>query len=69
MFVPGRAEETFECPGCGLKYRARKEAMPLVRSGRFDCISCNAAIHEWSGFYDFTNWWPAPNQRIQSLSE
>jgi hypothetical protein len=53
MFVLGRAEKRFECPGCGLKYRARKEAMPLVRSGRFDCISCNAEIHEWSGFYDY----------------
>jgi hypothetical protein len=31
--------------------------MPLVRSGRFDCISCNAEIHAWSGFHDYTTWW------------
>jgi hypothetical protein len=59
MFAPARADEMFECLGCGLQYWARKEVMPLVRSGRFDCISCYAEIHEWSGFQDYTTCWPS----------
>jgi hypothetical protein len=42
--------------------------MPLVRSGRFDCISRCAEIHEWSGFTT-TNWWPASTPEDAALNE
>jgi hypothetical protein len=51
-----RTNETFDCHMCGRRYQGTKEPMPFVRSGRFDCIECNAEIQAWSGFYDYTRW-------------
>ena len=53
----------FGCPRCGLRYQGRKERLPFIRAGRFDCIICNAEIHAWSGHFDYIAWecwaWPA----------
>jgi hypothetical protein len=48
--------ETFACPRCGTQYRGTKQPWPFVQAGRFDCVVCNAEIHAWSGYYDYTAW-------------
>jgi predicted RNA-binding Zn-ribbon protein involved in translation (DUF1610 family) len=65
----------FGCPRCGLRYQGRKERFPFIRAGRFDCISCNAEIHAWSGHFDYIAWecwaWPAnacPSDDVQAQS-
>jgi hypothetical protein len=51
-----RSVESFTCPKCGLSYRGVKSLLPFLRAGRFDCISCNAEVHAWSGNYDYIGW-------------
>jgi hypothetical protein len=46
----------FVCPKCGQPYRATQERFSYAKAGRFDCIECNAEVHEWRGVFDFTNW-------------
>jgi hypothetical protein len=46
----------FVCPKCGQPYRATQQRYSYERPGRFDCIKCNAQVHEWRGVFDFTNW-------------
>jgi hypothetical protein len=37
------------CPKCGKVYRASQERFPQGRPGLFDCINCNAQVHQWRG--------------------
>jgi hypothetical protein len=53
--VVRRTIETFACPRCATQYRT-KQAWPFVQAGRFDCVICNAEIHAWSGYHDYTAW-------------
>jgi hypothetical protein len=46
----------FCCLACHQAYEATQERYPYERPGRFDCIECNAEVHAWSGFFDYTGW-------------
>jgi hypothetical protein len=46
----------FSCPHCLAVYRAAQERTAEKRPGEFYCGSCGTPIHEWTGFYVFSNW-------------
>ena len=48
--------QEFRCERCDIVYRTKRSLTPVERGGRFDCISCNAEIHEWSGSHDYAEW-------------
>ena len=41
---------------CGLGYKATQEHVPGNNAGRFECITCFAEVHSWSGVYDYAEW-------------
>jgi predicted RNA-binding Zn-ribbon protein involved in translation (DUF1610 family) len=55
----------FCCPKCGITYRAIQDRFPDERPGRFDCVDCNAEVHAWTGFYDFTCWKAMTIRRVR----
>ena len=48
----------FICPRCRLPYRATQKQMMVRMSGSFQCAECDRTVHEWSGFYNFSDWQP-----------
>ena len=48
--------ERFECPKCGMWYRATKEHDPEPQPGRFICTECNTEILSWSGIDRYFDW-------------
>jgi hypothetical protein len=46
----------FACPKCTLLYLAVQERRRDKLTGRFDCTDCGAAIHAWSGAYNYPIW-------------
>jgi transcription elongation factor Elf1 len=48
--------ERFECPKCGMWYRATKEQDPEPQPGSFSCTECNTEILSWSGIDRYFDW-------------
>jgi hypothetical protein len=48
--------ERFECPKCGMWYRATKEQDPEPQPGSFSRTECNTEILSWSGIDRYFGW-------------
>lgn len=46
----------FICPHCDMIYVATQKKSPEQLSGDFHCGACGISVHEWTGFYDFSDW-------------
>jgi hypothetical protein len=46
----------FSCPHCLTVYRATQERTAVGCPGEYYCGKCGAPVHEWIGFYVFSNW-------------
>ena len=44
------------CPQCLTLYAVSQEEQPKRCSGAFICGRCAAAVHKWTGLYDFRDW-------------
>lgn len=48
----------FSCSHCLTVYRATQERTTEKCPGGFYCGRCGTPVHEWIGFYVFSNWNP-----------
>jgi hypothetical protein len=46
----------FQSHGCDMNYTALQQQQAMKQFGSFDCADCGAIVHEWNGFYDFSDW-------------
>jgi hypothetical protein len=56
MIVLRETAEKFECERCIIPCRGKRAWTSDEQGGRFACIACNAEIHEWHGYHDYTEW-------------
>jgi hypothetical protein len=47
----------FICRGCTKVYVAAQTHKPAP--GRYNCEDCGKTVHDWAGYYSFTDWKPA----------
>ena len=66
-----RVERLFACPHCHRVYTAKQERKLGRAHGCFRCGACRIPVHEWTGYYDFSDWRPTllkPKKRRSSSS-
>jgi len=56
MFSRTPISVIFACPKCALVYVAKQERRRAKLAGQFDCPTCGAAVHGWSGAYYYPHW-------------
>ena len=48
--------KTFECPQCGVMWRASFFKVPVREKGSFNCRVCGAQVTRWNGSTDYDDW-------------
>jgi len=56
MFSQAPISVIFVCPKCASVYVATQERRRDKLAGQFDCTTCGAVVHAWSGAYDYPDW-------------
>jgi len=48
----------FNCQNCGLPYLVTQEPSSEQHSGAIECVDCKKVAHEWTGYYNMSDWRP-----------
>lgn len=46
----------FSCPHCLAVFRSLQVHTTDKCLGKYQCSRCDTPVHEWTGFYDFSDW-------------